>query len=218
MDADGKDPIYTKRFFGQIKLIGDDGKCGSGSYLVKGAIARKVRKASKSNQFYEGDLSENDSVVHIPTGQSLEVVKQSYEDTEASQKENGGHSYAGEDNAVRWDEDTSAETYIDNDGRTVVKATLRMFVVNGVNTMPNDASNIQMWWHTHPNTTIDGISLGSSNPSEKDYRGQQVMRDRGYKGNTFVIGVRTRKVTFYSNKRNLITVSWKSFVKMGNQK
>ena len=37
-------------------------------------------------------------------------------------------------------------------------------------------------------------------------------------GNTFVVGVRTRKVTFYSNKRNLITVSWKSFVKMGNQK
>ena len=97
VDPDGRDPIYTKRFFGQIKLIGDDGKCGSGSYLVKGAIARKVRKASKSNQFYEGDLSENDSVVHIPTGQSLEVVKQSYEDTEASQKENGGHSYAGKD-------------------------------------------------------------------------------------------------------------------------
>lgn len=93
-----------------------------------------------------------------------------------------------------------------------------MFVVNGINTMPHDASNIQLWWHTHPNVTINGVSLGSSNPSEADYNGQRTMLNRGYNGNSFVIGVRDRRVTFFNGKKRLSTIRWKAFIRMGEQK
>ena len=70
-----------------------------------------------------------------------------------------------------------------------------------------DASNIEFWWHTHPNITINGISLGSSNPSEADYNGQKAMVSRGYKGNSFVIGTRTNTVTFL-----IINDDWQQLV------
>lgn len=218
VDPDGRDPIDKKTLFGGVKQIGDDGKNGSVSYLVKRSVAIEVKKASKANQYYKGYLSENDLVVHIPTGKNLDIVKQSYKDTQASHKENGGHSLMGSDNAILWDEGPTAKTYTDKGGNTVVKATLQMFVVNGVSTMPQDASNIEFWWHTHPNITINGISLGSSNPSEADYNGQRKMLNRGYNGNSFVIGVRDRRVTFFNGKKRLSTIRWKAFIRMGEQK
>lgn len=63
--------------------------------------------------------------------------------------------------------------------------------------MPKDVSNVEMWWHTHPNTSVDGISLGDSTPSAADFRGQAKMSKRGIKGNSFVIGVKSNTVTFF---------------------
>ena len=218
VDPDGRDPIYKRTLFGGVKQIGDDGKNGSVSYLVKRSVARQVKKASKVGQYYKGDLSESDLVIHIPTGNILESVRQSYDDTKDSMKENGGHSVQGNNSAIRWDEGPAATADIDKNGNTVVRATLHMFVVNGINTMPHDASNIQLWWHTHPNVTINGVSLGSSNPSEADYNGQRKMLNRGYNGNSFVIGVRDRRVTFFNGKKRLSTIRWKAFIRMGEQK
>ena len=218
LDPEGTDPIYYKNIWGKVKLIGDDGKNSTGSYLVRGSVARDVKRINKSGGFYSGNMSESDKVMHIPTYQRLEAVMQSYENTKESQRENGGHAIIGDTNVIHWDEGPAAISYTDNEGNQVTKASLQMFVVNGINTMPVDASNVEMWWHTHPNTTIDGISLGSSNPSSADYRGQTIMAKRGYKGNTFVIGVRSGTVTFFNNDRTLETVKWKDFVRMGEQK
>ncbi len=218
VDPDGRDPIYAKNFWGKVKLIGDDGKNSTGSYLVRGSVAREVKAATKAGEFYTGDLSENKKVIHIPTGKKLEGVKQSYEDTKISQKENGGHSNIGDTNVIRWDEGPAAITFTDKDGDQGAKASLQMFVVNGKNTMPADASNVEMWWHTHPDTTVNGISLGSSTPSDADYSGQKTMTNRGYKGNTFVIGVRSSTVTFFNKDGALTTVKWADFLRMGGQK
>ncbi len=70
-----------------------------------------------------------------------------------------------------------------------------------------------MWWHTHPNTG----ALGSSTPSENDFQVQKSMVQKGYKGNTFVIGVKTKTVTFFNENRELITIKWSDFIKMGEQ-
>ncbi len=218
VDPDGRDPIYAKNFLGKVKLIGDDGKNSTGSYLVRGSVAREVKRATKAGKFYTGDLSENKKVMHIPTSQKLEEIKQSYEDTKISQKENGGHANIGDANVTRWDEGPAAISFTDKDGNQGAKASLQMFVVNGKNTMPADASNVEMWWHTHPNTTVNGISLGNSTPSDADYRGQKTMTNRGYKGNTFVIGVRSGTVTFFNKDGVLTTVKWTDFLRMGGQK
>ncbi len=216
-DPDGRGPIYAKTIWGGVKKIGDDGNRNTCSYLVRGSIAREVKRASKVGSFYTGDLSENSNVMHIPTGQLLEGVKQSYEDTKESNRENGGHYNKGDTVVTRWDEGPAATSFVDKDGNKVVKATLKMFMINGINSMPSDASNVKMWWHTHPNTTVGGISLGSSTPSDADYKGQGTLLNRGYKGNTFVIGVRSGTVSFYNESRVLITIKWNDFIKMGDQ-
>ena len=75
VDPNGEDPIYAKNFWGKVKKIGDDGQCGSGSYLVRGKTARAVKAATKAGEFYTGDLSASDEVIHIPTGQILQNVQ-----------------------------------------------------------------------------------------------------------------------------------------------
>lgn len=65
---------------------------------------------------------------------------------------------------------------------------------------------------------VPGISLGSSTPSDADYSGQKTMTNRGYKGNTFVIGVRSSTVTFFNKDGALTTVKWADFLRMGGQK
>ena len=217
IDPDGRDPIYAKNFWGTVKLIGDDGQSSTGSYLVRGSVARDVKSATKAGEFYTGSLAESKNVMHVPTGQKLEGVKQSFEDTKLSQKENGGHSNIGDANVTRWDEGPAAIAFTDKDGNQGAKATLQMFIENGQNTMPADASNVEMWWHTHPNTTVNGVSLGSSNPSDADYSGQKTMTNRGYTGNTFVIGVRSGTVTFFNKDGALQTVKWSDFLRMGGQ-
>ncbi len=68
VDPDGRDPIYAKNFWGKVKLIGDDGKNSTGSYLVRGVVAREVKTATKAGEFYTGNLSESKNVMHIPRG------------------------------------------------------------------------------------------------------------------------------------------------------
>jgi RHS repeat-associated protein len=217
IDPDGRDPIYAKNFWGKVRMIGDDGQSSTGSYLVRGSVARDVKSATKAGEFYTGSLVESKNIVHVPTGQKLEGVKQSFEDTKLSQRENGGHSNIGDANVTRWDEGPTAVAFTDKDGNRGAEATLQMFVVNGQNTMPADASNVEMWWHTHPNTTVNGVSLGNSNPSDADYSGQKIMTKKGYKGNTFVIGVRSGTVTFFNKDGALQTVKWSDFLRMGGQ-
>jgi hypothetical protein len=138
-------------------------------------------------------------------------------DTRISEKEHGGHANFGDANATRWDEGPAAEPFIDENGNQGARARLTMFKINGKIQMPSDASNVKFWWHTHPNTTVNGITLGSSTPSDADYKGQTTMTNLGFKGNTFVIGVGSGTVTFYNKDRALITVGYSDFKKMGGK-
>lgn len=89
--------------------------------------------------------------------------------------------------------------------------------------MPTDASNLEMWWHVHPDDSryVESIGanmyLGSSDPSPADYKFQKKLEAINYKGNTFVVGVGTLDVTFFKGKGRLKTVLWTDFIKMGKQ-
>ena len=217
IDPDGRDPIYGKNFWGKTKLIGDDGKEDGKSYLVRRRDKRAVKRAAKKGLDYTGSLIESDNVMKIPTGGVMDDVISSVEDTKSSKKENGGHANIGDANAVRWDEGPAAIPFVDKNGNQGAKAILIMFKINGKNEKPTDASNIEFWWHTHPNVNINGIQLGNSTPSKQDFKGQSNMRKAKYKGNTFVVGVRGGKITFYNNIRVLITVKYSDFKKMGGK-
>ena len=214
----GGDPIYAKNFWGKIEKIGEDGERGNDSYLVKGEVAKKVKAATKAGNLYTDDLSESKNVMHIPTGEKLEGVKKSFDDTLSSQREYGGHSNYGDTSVTHWDEGEAAIAFTDQFGNKGAMASLTMFIVNGVNIMPDNAANLEMWWHVHPKTTVNGIKLGNSNPSDADFDAQKLMIEKGYKGNTFVIGTRDEKVTFFNKDGVLITVKWSDFLRMGGQK
>ncbi|MGQ8869339.1 RHS repeat-associated core domain-containing protein [Myroides sp. TSA_177.3] len=218
IDPDGRDPIYTKNFWGRTKLIGDDGKDDGQSYLVSGVVKRDVKNSTKAGENYTGSLTESDNVFKIPTGGVMDDVISSVNDTKTSEKEHGGHANSGDANATRWDEGTPAQKVKDTSGNVIgAKASMNTFVVNGQRQMPLDASNVDYWWHTHPNTSVGGIQLGSSNPSPADFRFQTTMENRGFKGNTFVIGVRSGTVTFYNKNKSLITIKYSDFKTMGGK-
>jgi RHS repeat-associated protein len=218
VDPDGKDPIYGKNFWGRVKLIGDDGQNNGASYLVRGDVKKDVKAATKEGQNYSGALTEGKNVMNIPTGGVMDDVIDSVADTEVSKKENGGHANKGDANATRWDEGPAAQEVKDANGNVIgAKATVNPFNINGTQSIPTNASNVEFWWHTHPKADVGGVQLGSSNPSEADKSFQGTMQNRGFTGNTFVIGVRSGTVTFYDKNGALMTVSYSDFKKMGGK-
>jgi len=217
-DPDGRDPIYGKNLWGRTKLIGDDGKDDGQSYLVRGAVKRDVKSSTKRGENYTGLLTESNKVIKIPTGGVMDDVISSVNDTETSEKEHGGHAKFGDANATRWDEGTPAQEIKDASGNVIgARVSLNPFMVGGESQIPTDASNLEYWWHTHPKTSVGGLQLGSSNPSPADFSFQTTMENRGFKGNTFVIGVRSRTVTFYNKDKVLITIRYADFKRMGGK-
>jgi len=218
IDPDGMDPIYGKNFWGNTKQIGDDGKEAGKSYLVKGSVKRDVKSATKGGKDYSGSLTEGSNVMKVPTGGVMGDVIGSVDATLASQKENGGSSNIGDANATRWDQGSPAKEVKDAEGNVIgAKASITPFVIGGTQNIPTDASNVEFYWHTHPNTTVGGVSLGASTPSDADKAFQGTMQDRGFKGNAFVIGTRGNTVTFYNRNGALITVKYSDFKKNGRQ-
>jgi len=208
------DPIYDKKG----NVIGDDGKTDGKAYVATGSVARDVKRATKAGENYTGSLAENNNVFKIPTGGVMDDVINSVNDTETSQKEHGGHANFGDANATRWDQGTPAQEIKDANGNVIgAKASMSAFKVNGQNQMPADASNVEFWWHTHPKTTVGGVQLGNSNPSPADFSFQTKMENRGFTGNTFVIGVRSGKVTFYNKDKSLLTIKYSNFKTMGGK-
>lgn len=154
----------------------------------------------------------------VPTGGIMNDVISSVDATEKSQKENGGHANVGDTKATRWDEGPAAQEVKDAEGNVIgAKATITPFKIDGVSSIPTDASGIEFYWHTHPKTTVGGVQLGSSTPSVADKSFQGTMKDKGFKGNTFVIGVRDQKVTFYNQSKALITIRYTDFKKIGTK-
>ena len=186
-------------------LIGTDGVDDKNVYIVTGDLINELKKATENNKNYEGDLSESENVVKIPTGELMEGVVESVEDTEESQRENGGHAMKGDDTVTRWDEG-SEPVVTDRESRM----SIRFFKIGGKSKIPNNISEMVFYWHTHPKRKERELSShGSDKPSKTDKSFQKEMQQSGYKRNTFVIGVRTKNVTFYNNRGIIVKLGSK---------
>ena len=163
-------------------------------------------------------MVESDNVMEVPTGKVMDDVVSSVDATLTSQKENGGHVSNGDPRATRWDEGAAATPVKDSEGNSIgAKASVSPFVIDGKSSVPTDASNIKTYWHVHPNTSVGGVALGGSNPSDADKNFQGTMQGRGFKGNPFVIGARSNTVTFYNKDKALITIKYSDFKKIGGR-
>ena len=214
VDPDGEDPIYAKNFWGKVKKIGDDGQCGSGSYLVRGKTARTVKAATKAGEFYTGDLSASDEVIHIPTGQIQNDVQTTVQrsldsgDSPDTRVEYGAHSLNGDKNALFWDPGRPTQTQRTPDGLTVKRRSVTPFRIDGVNYQyGGPPEEIEYIWHVH---------TFSSTPSSTDY---SVMKGwcRVIKGTVFVVCPNDNKVSFYNQSKVLIRIKYEEFKRMGRQ-
>ncbi|MDD3939805.1 MAG: RHS repeat-associated core domain-containing protein [Patescibacteria group bacterium] len=215
IDPNGEDPIYARNFWGNVKKIGDDGKCGTGSYLVQGSVKKDVKAATKTGNFYTGSLKQSVNVMHIPTGQIQQDVQQTATATTTSgtspetRVENGGHSLYGDVTARIWDAGTPMQTGTDAAGNTTNTWSITPFKIGGKNNQVGGlASSIQFIWHIHPN---------GSNPSDADFNAMSNWRSSGFTGNTFLIDVNNNTVTFFNENGSLMKVNYDDFKRMGNQ-
>ncbi|MCE1168185.1 MAG: RHS repeat-associated core domain-containing protein [Sphingobacteriia bacterium] len=215
IDPDGRDPIYAKNFWGKVKQIGDDGKKGTGSYLVRGSVARDVKTATKSGNFYTGNLAECKNVLRIPTGQIQQDVQHTVSSTIKSglspetRVENGGHSLVGDKSARIWDEGTAVQTQTLPDGRIERRWSVKPFLIGGKsNQIGGAVSDIEFFWHSHPNGSV---------PSRNDIWWVGELRRHGFTGNSFLIDVNNDRVTFFDEEGVLISIKYEDFKRMGNQ-
>ena len=219
IDPDGRDPIYAQNFWGNVKRIGDDGQCGSGSYLVQGSVKKDVKAATKAGAFYAGSLAESTTVMHIPTGQIQKDVQQTATATINSgtspetRVENGGHSLYGDANARIWDAGTPMQTRTLSDGSIEQSWGVKPFRIGGKdNQIGGLASSIQFFWHIHPNG-----STPSGDKNRGDIYWMSSLRENGFTGNAFLIDVNNGRVTFFNEKGALMNIKYDDFKRMGNQ-
>jgi RHS repeat-associated protein len=223
IDPDGRqamDPIYgrSSTFSNKLKLIGDDGKNTGKAYIVTGNTKKAVEAATKKGETYKGDLNEGKNVALIPTGNRLNGVLESAADTKKSGRENGGYAFIGDKNVTRGDEGGAPKQYYDDKGNIVTEASMHPFKSNGKGGLPKNASNLEMWWHDHPDTIVNIISrkqLGDSTPSDADLSVQGILEERGYKGNSFVIGTNSNDVTYFNGNGTIVNANYDDWKNAG---
>ena len=214
VDPNGEDPIYAKNFWGKVKKIGDDGQCGSGSYLVRGKTARAVKAATKAGEFYTGDLSASDEVIHIPTGQILQNVQFTVEQSLNSgtspddRVEYGGHALENDVSAHIWDPGTITETSDLSSGATLKRRSLTPFMIDGKKYQLGDpVRKVIFMWHVH---------TYESTPSGKDFKWMKDWRNK-VAGCAFIVCPNDGKVSFYNETKTVIRISYEEFKLMGRQ-
>ncbi len=209
-DPNGTDPIYGRSFFGNIKLIGDDGNSNGISYFVRHHIAKEVKKATAQNQYYSGDLSQSDNVFHIPTGNAIDAVESTIEAslnsglTPDERVEYGGHSLLTDNSAKVWDEGVSMQESPNTDGTIIKKWSIAPFKVGGI-FVREDIPNSRLVWHIHP---VDGI------PSPNDKKAYKNWVKKGFVGQAFIVDVNHDNVIYYNDTKVLVTIKLKDFFKM----
>ena len=216
IDPDGEDPIYAKNFWGKVKTIGDDGRKGNGSYLVRGSVAKEVKAATKAGNFYTGSLSQSDNVMHIPTGQIQQDVQKTVKATVNSgttsdtRVEHGGHALDGDVSARIWDKGTPMEISTNAQGQIIKKWSINPFVIGGKKNVGGPSNSIQFIWHVQP--------VNSQPSPDGDIKVlRENWRKGGFTGNPFIIGVENGRVNFYNEKGTIMSVKYKDFIRMGNQ-
>ena len=213
-EPDGMDPIYAKNFLGKVSRIGDDGKNGTGSYLVRGSIVRVVKAATKAGVVFEGDLSDRKRVLLIPTGQIMLDVQETATatinsgDSPETRIEYGGHVLIGDEKARIWDAGTPMETTTTED-ESENKWSIKPFRIGGKdNQVGGPGNDIIIIWHIHPN---------DSTPSKDDKKHISHLRKNGFNGYSFLIDVNNGRVAYYNKNRVLIKINYDTFKQMGNQ-
>jgi len=220
------DPIHDVKG----NVIGDDGKTDGKAYVVQGKLEDKVREATSNNQFYTGDLELGSNGASVPTGDVLNEVINSVNDTDVSKVENGGHSMYGQNTATRWDSGPQyKEEQVANrpgaDASFYASASIKPYTVNGKRQFV-DLKEVEFTWHTHPLiTTSNGARLGWSDPSggQKGAKKGDIPNigkniSAGFRGTAFTIGLRDKNVQFYNENGSYLKISYDVFKKIGSKK
>lgn len=163
-------------------------------------------------------MSASKNVAHIPTGNRLGSVVSSVANTKASGRENGGYAFKGDKSTTRGDQGSVPKQYYNDSNQIVTEASMQPFTSNGKGGLPKNASNLEMWWHDHPDTVVNIISskqLGDSNPSQADLDVQGILEERGYKGNSFVIGTHSNDVTYFNGSGTIVNVNYDDWQNAG---
>src|SRR5690554_3535180 len=203
---DNDDPIYDKNG----NLIGDDGKSDGKAYVVKGRVARNVRKATEKGEFYTGDLELGERGASIPTGKKMSDVVNSVNKSVKSERENGGHSQYGDENMSPWKE---GEYEVTDNG---YRASIDQFrSPEGKKYYLKDYSNVEFHYHIHPgDSSMRGTGMSNPSPSDKSVMNTNISQYK-FKGTAFIIGVRDNKVQFYNGNKSYMKISYDVFKKIG---
>jgi hypothetical protein len=187
VDPNGKADFYNKRG----KWIGTDGNTDGKRYVSSNhKMTREIRNTSKSGDFVTLKPAEHRSLLKVPSPAVRQMMEVHLNKTTRTGAEHGGH--AGQDGVpVSWDPGQGFKEHTSKDGNEFIKASVRMFKINGQEGEP--PADLGVTWHTHP-------PGGSGYASDGDYTDeaghkiyddvdiQKVLEIRGHTNDAIVIG------------------------------
>jgi len=209
-----EDPIYNTNG----TIIGDDGKTDGKAYVVKGKVEKRVKQASEKGECYTGNLQLGKNGASIPVGNKNEEVQKSFDQSQESLRENGGHSLYGDSEMSRWREGGERRRFENKDGKSGSIVSVEPFRkpkgdVGLYNISNND--DIEFIWHIHPKDKSEPLA-GSANASPKDKNFNTNYNKEGFKTIIFIIGGRTNTVKFYNGKKSYMEINYDVFKQIGN--
>ncbi len=208
------DPIHDVKG----NVIGDNGKTDGRAYVVKGKVEKRVKETTEKGEYYTGDLELGSNGASVPTGNKNDEVQKSFDQSQESLRENGGHSLYGDSGMSRWREGGERKHFKDKDGNFGSVVSVEPFRKPkgsiGLYNLSND-NDIEFIWHIHPQDKSEPRA-GSSNASPKDIKFNTNYNKGAFRTTIFIIGGRTNTVKFYNGKKSYMNISYDVFKKIGN--
>jgi len=232
IDPSGDTDYYNKKG----KWIGTDGIDNNAINVATfKKTVKEIKTASKEgmNVSLNLNISKYRDVLVIPSQKIINEIDHSYNQSKVNHRENGGHTIVGSSQAIHWDEGPAPIEIADiNKGKYLMAYGAEIEPFGGVE-MPNP-SDVEFMWHIHFKGQVvvkysegdvrETLPYGHASPSLiGDGDGGDIgyvsdMEEKGFKGNSIVVGELTNKVAYYDKNGVTGKISYDVFKNVGNNK
>ena len=205
------DPTGCSIFFmeqdGKLVNVGSDGNDDGRIFIVNKSLGKKIQETTKKNEYYVEDL-EGNKAAEITDIYDFEIINSEMNKANADGYERGMHM--DRDGIVQiWDRGTEV-----SGTDSEIKHSVKQFFQNGKQ-LPY-LNEMKWYMHIHPTNDVDS-RFGSSKPSKSDKMNDHNYRNSKYKGTTFVLGGKDKKVTFYNGEKIIATISLEQLINLMNK-
>ncbi len=206
IDLTGMAEIYVCKG-DELQKVGSSGVDDGVVAVVDKQLGKQIQALTEQGEYYT-DIQNTEHMAIVPTFKDFITILKSLKTANELQVETGASKDA-DGNIHIWD--NGGKLNFDADG-VPKNQQIKAFNLNGESLPKRKYS--QWYYHVHPKIRYLN-QMGKSEPSDTDkVYDADIMRKKGYKGATFVIGGKDEKITFYYGMTIIFTAKIKNLIKV----